>query len=197
MPFSKGFITTASLIVAIGAQNAFVLTQSIRRQYHYTIAALCIALDIVLISLGVFAVSSLAQADPKYMQWMTWIGATFLFAYGAMSFRSAFKRQALTESKDMITSRRRAIIMTLAMTLLNPHAYLDTVVLIGSVGAQYADGGSTYFVIGACIASFLWFAGLSIGGSYMRPWFENPKTWQVLDVFIGIMMWGIGLGLVL
>ncbi|MFA0813644.1 LysE/ArgO family amino acid transporter [Microbulbifer epialgicus] len=194
-PLAKGFLTTISLIMAIGAQNAFVLTQSIRRQYHYSIAALCILMDIVLISCGVYLVANLAQAEGDWMLWLTWLGAAFLFSYGAMAFRSAFTNKGLENKKEWIKSRRSALITAVALTLLNPHAYVDTVVLIGSVGAQYAGQGTLYFVIGACSASMLWFGLLSVGGSMMQPLFKNPRTWRVLDVLVGIMMWFIAISL--
>ncbi|USD22542.1 LysE/ArgO family amino acid transporter [Microbulbifer variabilis] len=194
-PLTKGFITTISLIMAIGAQNAYLLTQSIRRQYHYSIAALCVLMDIVLITSGVYLVSHLAQAEGNWMVWLTWLGVAFLIGYGAMAFRSAFTNKGLEDKKEWVKSRRSALITAVALTLLNPHAYVDTVVLIGSVGAQYAGEGTLFFVIGACSASVLWFALLSVGGSMMQPLFKNPKTWRVLDVLVGIMMWSIAASL--
>lgn len=194
-PLAKGFLTTISLIMAIGAQNAFVLTQSIRRQYHYSIAALCVLMDIVLISCGVYLVANLAQAEGNWMLWLTWLGAAFLFSYGAMAFRSAFTNKGLENKKEWVKSRRSALITAVALTLLNPHAYVDTVVLIGSVGAQYAGKSTLFFVIGACSASILWFGLLSVGGSMMQPLFKNPRTWRVLDILVGIMMWSIAISL--
>ncbi|AWF80256.1 amino acid transporter [Microbulbifer sp. A4B17] len=194
-PLAKGFLTTISLIMAIGAQNAFLLTQSIRRQYHFSIAALCVLMDIALITGGVFLVANLAQAGGDWMIWLTWLGAAFLFSYGAMAFRSALTNKGLGDQKERMKSRRSALITAVALTLLNPHAYVDTVVLIGSVGAQYAGNGSWFFVLGACSASLLWFTLLSVGGSMMQPLFKNPRTWQVLDVLVGIMMWTIAVSL--
>ncbi|WNZ57397.1 LysE/ArgO family amino acid transporter [Microbulbifer sp. MKSA007] len=194
-PLAKGFLTTISLIMAIGAQNAFLLTQSIRRQYHFSIAALCVLMDIALITGGVFLVANLAQAGGDWMIWLTWLGAAFLFSYGAIAFRSAFTNKGLGEQKEWMKSRRSALITAVALTLLNPHAYVDTVVLIGSVGAQYAGNGTWFFVLGACSASLLWFTLLSVGGSMMQPLFKNPRTWQVLDVLVGIMMWTIAISL--
>lgn len=196
-PSLKGFLTTMSLIVAIGAQNTFVLTQSIRRQYHLTIGVLCIVMDLILISAGVVFATYLASlGDGQWQVWMKWIGAAFLITYGTFSFRSAFKTRVLEDSDTGFSSRKVAILATLGVTLLNPHAYLDTMVLIGSVGAQYADEGTALFIGGACLASLIWFTGLCLGGSLLQPYFKNPSTWRKLDIFIGCTMYFIAYWLV-
>ena len=196
-PLAKGFFTTISLIMAIGAQNAFLLTQSIRRQYHFSIAALCIVMDIVLITSGVYFVAYLAGQGDGWMKWLTWLGAAFVFGYGAMAFKNALTNQGLETKDGWFKSRRTALATTLAISLLNPHVYIDTIVLIGSVGAQYAGDGTIYFVIGACLASMIWFTTLSVGGSLMQPLFKSRRTWQILDVLVGIMMWAIGFSLLM
>lgn len=196
-PLAKGFVTTISLIMAIGVQNAFLLTQSIRRQYQFSIAALCIVLDIVLITAGVYFVAYLAGQGDNWMRWLTWLGAAFVFGYGALAFKNAFGPYEVESKEGWIKSRRMALITTLTLSLLNPHVYVDTIVLIGSVGAEYAGIGSLYFVIGACLASVVWFTTLSIGGTLMQPLFKNPRTWQVLDLLVGIMMWAIGISLLI
>lgn len=196
-PSLKGFLTTMSLIVAIGAQNTFVLTQSIRRQYHMTISALCIVMDLILISAGVIFATYLASLENgNWQEWMKWLGAAFLIGYGTLSFRSALTSRALEDSDEIISSRKMAILTTLAVTLLNPHAYLDTMVLIGSVGAQYADGGTALFIAGACLASLIWFVGLCVGGSLLQPYFRSPATWRMLDIFIGCTMYIIAFWLI-
>lgn len=196
-PLTRGFITGGSLIMAIGAQNMFLLTQSIQRQHHLLIASLCILLDGFLIFAGMYSMTSLIQSAPEWLEFIRWVGVLFLLAYGTIAFRSAFKRQNLQGNPTKIISRRKVLLITLSLTLLNPHAYLDTFVLLSSVGAQFNPDGHFYFSVGACIAAFIWFYSVSFGGGLLQPLFKKARTWQVLDVLTGLMMWGIALGLAL
>lgn len=195
-PLTKGFITGGSLIMAIGAQNAFLIGQSVRRQYHLFIATACILLDMVLIFAGMFVMSKALTSNPEWLSIMNWAGVIFLTTYGTFALRSATKPKVVNIDKSFVNSRKRAFLMTMALTLLNPHAYIDTMVLMGGVGAQYEREGHFYFSVGASIAGMVWFYTISLGSSYLQPYFKSPKTWQVLDAITGLMMWGIAISLV-
>ncbi len=195
-PLAKGFITGGGLIMAIGAQNAFLISQSIRRQYHFFIATACILLDIVLIFSGMFVISQALNNNPQWIVIMKWTGVIFLTAYGIFSLHSAFKKKIIDLEKSFIDSRKKAFLMTLALTLLNPHAYLDTMVLMSGVGAQYEPEGHFYFSVGACVAGGIWFYTICFAGGYLQPYFKNSFIWQVLDFITGLIMLGIALTLV-
>jgi len=192
----KGLATSAGLIVAIGAQNAFVLTQGLRRQYHWPIAAVCSFFDALFISLGVAGVGVLVSQSPTLMTVTSWGGALFLAWYGFNSIRSALHSHSLKGDSEGATSLRNALLTTLAITLLNPHVYLDTVVLIGSIGGQFAPDERVWFTVGAVSFSFIWFFGLSLGARWLAPFFAKPIAWRVLDMVVGLTMWAIALSLV-
>ncbi len=185
----KGFLTTAGLISAIGAQNAFVLTNGIRNNHSLAIAATCSALDILLIVAGIAGMRMLIEQIPGLAYYASIFGAIFLFLYGTLSLRSMFSEQRLATDGKLFQSRKRAILTTLAISLLNPHVYLDTLVLLGSVGSQFGDPGRWWFALGACVASVLWFSSLSIGARLVAPWFTRPMTWKILDGIIWLIMW--------
>ena len=195
MALLTGLGTSAGLIVAIGAQNAFVLSQGLRRQHHWPIAGLCSFFDALLITVGVAGMGVLIAESPVWMEVARWGGALFLIIYGARSLYSAFTPSALSTTKSSTGSLRKALLMTLAVTLLNPHAYLDTVVLLGSIGGQYPLGERFWFAGGAISFSFLWFFGLAVAAKFLQPVFQKPKAWQVLDTFVCITMWAIALKL--
>ncbi|WP_286238708.1 LysE/ArgO family amino acid transporter [Neptuniibacter halophilus] len=187
----KGLATSAGLIVAIGAQNAFVLSQGLRRQYHWPVAGLCAFFDIVLISLGVAGMGLLVTQSPVLMEAARWGGALFLLWYGARSLRSAFRAQHLGAEGKMVGSLKAALLTTLAVTLLNPHAYLDTLVLLGSIGGQYPADERGWFAAGAIAFSCIWFFSLTLGARFLQPVFRQPRAWQVLDLVVCGMMWAI------
>jgi L-lysine exporter family protein LysE/ArgO len=199
----------ASLIIAIGAQNAFVLRRGIRRDHVLAVVAVCILCDWVLIALGAAGFGALISAFPLITRIAAWAGAAFLTVYGAMAFRSALHPGALTAEEPAAeapaapaaaataSTTRAAIVATLAISLLNPHVYLDTVVLLGSLAAQYEPALRVWFTAGAMLASAVWFAGLGFGARLLAPVFERPVAWRVLDVGVGLIMWWIALGLVL
>jgi len=193
----------ASLIIAIGAQNAFVLRHGLKRSHVGVVVAVCIACDWALISLGALGFGSLVRAFPLLTSIAAWGGALFLLGYGAVSFRSALHPEVLhaSETPDTLESPQltagAALVATLAVSLLNPHVYLDTVVLLGSVAAQYPGATRMWFALGACTASALWFSGLGFGARLLAPVFERPLAWRVLDGLIGVVMWWIAAGLVL
>lgn len=194
--FFTGLGTGAGLIIAIGAQNAFVLSQGIRKKYIFMIPLICALCDAALIIAGVAGMGSLIVKSPLLIKVASRGGASFLFFYGLKSFISAYKNQGgLNRNQEKEKSRSQMILMTLAMTLLNPHVYLDTVVLLGSMSGTFPGWGRYYFGAGALTASFIWFFSLSLGAVKLAPLFRKAKTWQILDILIGIIMWIIAFNL--
>jgi len=193
----KGLATSAGLIMAIGAQNAFVLSQGIRQQHQWPIAALCSLFDALLITAGVMGIGVLISSSELLMSVARWGGATFLFLYGGKAFLSALKPASLKAESDQPMSLKMALLTTVSVTLLNPHAYLDTLVLIGSVGGQYQGQEQWAFTLGAISFSFLWFFSLSYGAKRLAPLFASAKAWRILDLAVASMMWAIAVSLVL
>lgn len=188
-PFFTGLATSAGLIIAIGAQNAFVLSQGVRREYHWPIAALCSLIDAVLITLGIAGMGVLIGQSEVILQLITWGGALFLFWYGANALKSALRDEVLDLSENQFSGLRSALLTTLALSLLNPHVYLDTVVLLGGIGGQYPEHDRYWFGAGAALFSFVWFFSLSLGARWLAPLFHRPVSWRVLDGFVCLMMW--------
>lgn len=188
-PFFTGLATSAGLIMAIGAQNAFVLSQGVRREHHWPIAALCSALDTVLIVLGITGMGVLIGQSEVILQLITWGGALFLLWYGANALRSAFRDEVLDLSENQFSGLRSALLTTLALSLLNPHVYLDTVVLLGGIGGQYPEYERYWFGAGAALFSFIWFFALSLGARWLAPLFRRPVSWRILDGLVCLMMW--------
>lgn len=197
LAFGQGLGLGAALIIAIGAQNAFVLRQGLKRQGVFLAALVCTLCDVLLIALGVAGLSSLISSRPLLTAIAAWGGALFLFVYGLRALVSALKPGQLeAETAPSPTSRRDVVLTTLAVSLLNPHVYLDTVVLLGSVGGQFAGVSRLSFGLGAATASSLWFFGLAYGAQRLGPLFRRPLAWRVLDVLIALVMWSIALSLV-
>lgn len=198
VPFLKGMGIGAGLIIAIGAQNAYVLTQGLRRNNQYLIAALCSLIDALLITIGVAGMGVLITSNPLLLDLAVWGGALFLFVYGFRAFRSALNPAGLMAEQDRGPDTLiKAVLTTLAVSLLNPHIYLDTVVLLGSIGGQYPAETRIWFGLGAVVSSFVWFFSLSLGAQWLAPLFRRPKAWRILDSFIGIVMWVIAISLVI
>lgn len=195
---SKGFFLGGSLIVAIGAQNAFVLRQGLAQRHVFVTALVSALSDIVLIALGVGGVGALIAGNELLKGIATWGGFAFLVVYGLRAFRSAARAEGLKldQDEDSGSGLRKTVFAALAFSLLNPHAILDTVVLIGSVGAQYPAAGRWWFGGGAMAASVVWFFGLAYGATRLTPVFQKPRAGQALDVLIGMVMWGIAVSLV-
>ncbi|GLP94765.1 LysE/ArgO family amino acid transporter [Paraferrimonas sedimenticola] len=190
--FVQGMGIGASLIIAVGAQNAFVLKQGIKRNYPMPIAMLCSLIDALMITAGVMGMGQLIMNFPTLAHAASFGGAAFLFWYGFNALKSSFNPQAMnTNGGQAADSLKKAILTTLAISLLNPHLYLDTVVLLGSISTQYAVDDRPLFGAGAVFASFLWFFALSYGSRFLAPVFQNPKAWVYLDRFIFLTMWGI------
>lgn len=198
-PFISGAALGASLIIAIGAQNAFVLQQGLRRQHVFVVAALCAFLDAALIALGAAGFGAVVSGSPVLASAAAWGGAIFLFGYGLRSVLAARRDEVLAVDGPVTNEQtlRTAVMLTLAVTLLNPHVYLDTVVLLGSVAARYPGPERTAFAMGAMSASFVWFFSLAYGAGRLAPLFARPKAWQVLHLAIAAVMWWIAGSLVL
>lgn len=192
----QGFFLGGSLIIAIGAQNAFILSQSLKRNHEWLVATICCLCDIILITAGVSGLGILLQTTPQLTQWMAIFGILFLLGYGFLSFRSMLNHSKLETAHSPPLTRKKAVLVTLALTLLNPHVYLDTVMLIGSIANTKFPDTSRWFATGAILASVVWFYGLTAFTKILTPLFEKPRTWQVLDGIIGITMWIIAWSLV-
>lgn len=187
--YFQGLILGAGLIIAIGAQNAFVLSQGVRRKYNRIIPLICSTSDAVLISIGVLGVGNLMASNAVLSLSATIGGAAFLGWYGFRSFRSFLKPGKMDQKDDGPQNLKSAVLFTLAVTLLNPHVYIDTILLLGGISSQYKGSGKYLFGAGAISASFLWFFTLSLGGRFLTPFFKNPKAWKIMDLLItGIML---------
>ncbi len=196
-PIIAGFGVSLSLIVAIGAQNAFVLRQGILREHVLPVVLFCACTDAILIWAGIVGFGAVTDAAPWALVAMRWAGAAFLFVYGAMNFRSAWRGGASIDVDGAApTSLGRTMTVLFAMTWLNPHVYLDTVGLIGAVAQGY-DGAELAFGVGATMASATFFFTLGYGARLLVPLFRKPRAWQVLDLLIGVVMWTIAVGLLI
>lgn len=182
-----GIAAGASLILAIGAQNAFVLRQALQRQHVGTVVALCALCDAFLIACGVAGTGALVHAHPLVLQLLRFGGAAFVGGYGlAAAVRAVRGSSALAPSRRGATTRRAAVLASIAFTFLNPHTYLDTMVLLGTLSTRYASPWS--FAVGAIVASVLWFSLLGYGGRLLIPVFQKPRAWRVLDAGMAVFM---------
>ncbi|WP_192841305.1 LysE/ArgO family amino acid transporter [Falsirhodobacter sp. alg1] len=194
--FISGFFTSLSLILAIGAQNAFVLRQGLRRQYVGTVVLICAFSDALLITAGVAGFGLAEQAVPWLGPVMRGAGAAFLIVYGGLRFLAAWRGGAALEAEAAPVPRARIVAVTLLLTWANPHVYLDTLMLIGSVSTRYAPWQGM-FATGAVLASFVFFAALGYGARGLAPLFRRPAAWRVLETLVGVVMWTIALSLLL
>ena len=191
----SGFATTMALIAAIGAQNAFVLRQGIRGEHVLPVVAVCTVSDLVLITAGIAGFGALIAAHPDIVTVTKFGGAAFLVGYGLLAARRALKPGVLTPAVAA-PARLSAVLATcLAMTFLNPHVYLDTVILLGALANEHQDS-KWLFGVGAVAASALWFTGLGFGAKRLRHLFASPKTWRLLDGVIAATMLALGISLV-
>ncbi len=195
-PAVLGFGTGLALIVAIGSQNAFVLRQGIRGEHVAAVVLVCSVSDGLLIAAGIAGIGALIQASPVVVDVARYAGAAFLVGYGAMAARRAIRPGALTASgHHPALSAGAAISTALALTWLNPHVYLDTVLLLGSVANQQAQELRWWFGAGAIAGSIAWFSALGFGARILRPFFARPSSWRVLDGLIAIVMLALGVRL--
>ena len=182
-----GLLTGLSLIVAIGAQNAYVLRMGLLRQHVGLIVLICIASDIALISAGTAGVGTVVARASVVLSILRWIGVTYLAYFALSSWRRAFKDESLAAATKAPGSTKQAVVTVLALTFLNPHVYIDTVLLLGSISNQYGDA-RWYFVLGASLGSLLWFTSLGYGARLISAWMAHPRTWRILDVTIGVVI---------
>jgi L-lysine exporter family protein LysE/ArgO len=196
--FLQGLLMTAGLIMAIGAQNALVLRQGLMRRHVGPVVALCTASDWLLIALGVFGLGSVVQSSPGLLEAFRWGGALFLLAYGGLAARRAWRGGGAGALKPgaPVSGLSATLGSTLALTYLNPHVYLDTVVLLGSVGAQHGAMRPA-FTLGAGLASMLWFALLGYGAAAASHWLARPAVWRAIDASVALVMWAVAAQLAL
>ena len=186
----------AALILPLGPQNAFVMNQGIRRQYHLMIASLCAISDVLLICGGIFGGSALLMQSPWLLAIVTWGGVAFLIWYGWGALRTAMSSSVELASAEVMKQGRWKIIATvLAVTWLNPHVYLDTFVVLGSLGGQLADEPKRWFALGTVSASILWFYGLAMLAAWLAPRLRTAKAQRIINGVVGLVMWVIALQL--
>jgi L-lysine exporter family protein LysE/ArgO len=192
---ATGLLTGLSLIVAIGAQNAYVLRQGLAREHVGIVVAICALSDLVLIVAGVAGIGRVVEHAPWVLDVVRWLGVAFLTWYGVSSLRRARKHEALRADERTTVSRRGVAGRAIALTWLNPHVYLDTVLLLGTIANHEGPTGRWWFALGAGAGSVLWFCGLGFGARFASPLLARPRAWQVLDVLIGVVMLLIALQL--
>ena len=196
--FVQGWLMTAGLIVAIGAQNALVLRQGLGRSHVGAVVALCTASDWLLIALGVFGLGAIVQSSPMLLQVLRYGGAAFLLIYGARAAARVLRPAGdALRAVGPAASLASTLGTTLALTYLNPHVYLDTVVLLGSVGAQQPDNGQAAFAVGAGLASAMWFSTLGYGAAAASRWLQRPAVWRGIDASVALVMFLVAAQLLL
>ena len=194
--YLQGLMLGAALILPLGPQNAFVMNQGIRRQYHIMTALLCTLSDVALICAGVFGGSALLMQSPWLLALVTWGGVLFLLWYGFGALKTAFARDIDLENAEALRQGRGQIIATmLAVTWLNPHVYLDTFVVLGSLGGQLAEMPKRWFALGTISASFLWFFSLALLAAWLAPRLRTATAQRVINILVGLVMWFIAMKL--
>lgn len=198
--FTKGLAVGASLIIPIGAQNAFVIKQGLKKNHVLATAALCSLIDASLISTGMFGVNKVTSKAESTLFYnvISWAGIIFLLIYGSLSLRDSIRKTSSLESKNngKASSLWTTIITVLAISLLNPHVYLDTMLLIGSIGNQLSYDDQPFYTIGAIIASFVWFFSLAFGAQKLAPILNKEKSWRLINLIVAIMMFSIATSLI-
>ncbi|SFN91357.1 arginine exporter ArgO [Xenorhabdus japonica] len=195
--FIQGFFLSAAMILPLGPQNVFVMQQGSRKQFHLMSAALCSASDALLIAAGIFGGSALLGQSILLLQAVTWGGVAFLLWYGWGAFRTALSAEVeLSRTEKIIQSRWRVIVTLFAVTWLNPHVYLDTFVVLGSVGGQLSAELRPWFTTGAVMASISWFFALSYLSAWFSPVLNQPRSQRIINIFVGCVMWYIAWGLI-
>lgn len=184
----SGFFASASLIVAIGAQNAFVIQQGLRRRHLFLTAMLCASVDATLIMLGVLGLGSVIERYPTLIAIMKYSAILFLVVYGALALRAAGKPKQTFQDHGVV-SAQKTIMLLLAFSLLNPHVYLDTVLLLGSIAQTIGEEHRVYFAVGAMSASFAWFFSLTYGSQLLAPWLSKERIQKAIDIVIALLMW--------
>lgn len=193
--FLTGLGVGFSLILAIGAQNAFVLRQGLKREYVFSVCLICALSDSILIYLGITGFSKIVKEFPLITIFAQYFGAVFLFIYGLRSFYSAFRKSTRLDPSNIEKANIYRVLGTcLAFTWLNPHVYLDTVVLVGSISTKFINELPA-FAMGAILSSWIFFFSLGYGAKFLLPLFQNSISWKILDFLIGVMMWVIAINL--
>lgn len=187
--YLQGFLISFGLIVAIGAQNIYVLKKGLLKEHTFLIASICFLLDASLMIFGVKGVGKILELYPSFFIYITWFGIIFLILYGLLALKNALNAQkmkvlAKKEKNNLI----QAIVATLAISLLNPHVYLDTLMLVGSIGSRFKGTDQNLFIFGATSASFIWFFSLAYGSRVLIPLFRKTVTWRLLDIFTAFVM---------
>jgi len=201
--FLAGMALSLSLIMAIGPQNAHVMRMGLLRQHLWLTIAICVATDIALIATGVAGLAQLGSLSDKLLGAMTGAGAVLLTLYGAQAMRRFLQPPPAPAAVDTASAsglpgsvpRRQAITLALAMSWLNPHAWLDTAVLIGSASLAYAQPDNAVFGMGAAAGSLLWFSALGLAMCWLGRRLNSPRLWRALDALVALMMWGTALAL--
>lgn len=191
-----GYVLAISLIMAIGAQNAFILRQGLKRKHVFILCLICALADTLLISAGVAGLGTLIQQVQVLLNLVTAGGVVFLLVYGVLAFRRALHPDALNAGAGPALPLQQAVAACLAFTFLNPHVYLDTVVLLGGLSAVCEGPDRLAYAVGACAGSFTWFFSLGYGARLLAPVFARPKSWQMFDILIGLVMWVLAAKLV-
>lgn len=191
----KGFFTSAGLIMAIGAQNAFILKQGLMKKHLFVTALVASVIDAILICSGVLGFGTVLLAYPLTIQLAKYFAIGFLLFYGAMSLKAALREEKMDITSCKAASLKGTLLLLIGFSLLNPHVYLDTVILLGSVASQQPVHQQGVFAIGAIAASFVWFFSLTYGARLLAPFFSKPITWKILNVTIACMMWGVALSI--
>jgi len=194
-PFLSGFLLGGSLIIAIGAQNAYILRMGLLRHHVFWLCLFCAISDAALILLGVAGLGAIVQAQPRLLTAIALFGGVFLFVYAAIAAKRALKPTILTAAQAGKPTLLAALAVCAGFTWLNPHVYLDTVVLVGAFSTKYEGEARAAFASGAVLASFVWFFSLGYGARLLKPFFANPRAWQVLDGLIALVMAALGMSL--
>jgi L-lysine exporter family protein LysE/ArgO len=185
--FSSGILSGLALIIAIGAQNAFVIRQGLQRQHVLIVVLFCAISDALLIAAGTAGLGKAIESAPEVLEIVRWFGVTYLIFFGLKSLRSAFRHNTLTLEKGNLVSRKRTILTVLGLTFLNPHVYLDTVIFLGSIANQF-PADKWFFSAGAMTASFLWFFFIGFGSKMAARFMVKVIFWKVLDLAVAIIM---------
>jgi L-lysine exporter family protein LysE/ArgO len=186
----SGFFTAISLIAAIGAQNAYVIRQSLTRKHVLLVVVICALADAILIIAGIAGLGALITSAPMLMEFIRWFGVAYLAWFGIKSVRSAFKQQSLDAGSAQSASRKQVVLSILGFTFLNPHVYLDTVILLGSIANQF-QSDRWWFGVGAMMSSVVWFFSIGYGAKAAAKYMAKPIFWKVLDLVIAVVMFSI------
>jgi L-lysine exporter family protein LysE/ArgO len=185
-----GFLAGLSLIIAIGAQNAFVIRQGLTKKYVLLTVLICACSDALLIALGDSGLGALIKSNKDLLEFVRWFGVAYLLWFAFKSAKSAFKQEVLNSAGEASANKRSVVLTVLALTFLNPHVYLDTVILLGSISNQFGSD-KWFFVTGAIIASFLWFTSIGFGAKSASRFMSRPIFWKILDSLIAAIMLSI------